>query len=120
MSRTFAVGEDIKENLLGSEPAENNVMFSELSQSRLLFLQSLWIVVPFCVVFYSFLLFDTLGDSKGWKVATAMPAVVAGVVMVVGLLLLLRKRWSNDRDSLKFTGSREPSNDARLTLDFEG
>jgi hypothetical protein len=54
-----------------------------------MFVNSVWIVLPFTVVFYSYLLFDILGDDVGWQKAIWLPVTTLAFSVVCGAIYAL-------------------------------
>jgi hypothetical protein len=44
-----------------------------------MFVNSVWIVVPFTALFYALFLFDTLGDAVGWRAALWAPLLMCSL-----------------------------------------
>ncbi len=58
------------------------VISADVLHVKQMFLNSMWMVVPFVVVFYSFLLFDILGDEVGWSRAIWMPVTLVCISLL--------------------------------------
>jgi hypothetical protein len=58
---------------------------ADCSGARVMFLQSLWMAAPFTLLFYSFLLFDILGDTLGYKRAVWLPLGLVSAPLLVWL-----------------------------------
>eukprot|EP01034_Spumella_vulgaris_P025003 gene25003-31406_t len=61
----------------------------DCSGARAMFLKSLWIAAPFALLFYSFLLFDILGDEVGWKQAVWLPVAIVMFSVILWLTVRL-------------------------------
>ena len=86
-----------------------------VNQARSLFLRSVGIIVPYCVVFFSFLLFDTLGAAEGWQVAISMPVTIVVVTMVLWCV----SHYCTQTGRVLSNNEEASGNDGRLTLDFD-
>jgi hypothetical protein len=106
---------------------------NQCSEAAKLFVNSVWIVVPFAALFYSLFLFETLGDSVGWRAALWAPLFMCSLPLFLRLIYTLNRRVrmangerrfretiSTDRRSLQYTTDYGPfhinDKDSRLSL----
>jgi hypothetical protein len=75
-------------------PALMSVVEGECSGAASLFVNSVWIVVPFTALFYALFLFDTLGDAVGWRAALWAPLLVCTLPLFARLVYTVSLRVS--------------------------
>ncbi len=61
--------------------------------AKRMFLSSVWMAVPFAVVFYSFLLFDILGDEVGWQRAIWMPTTIIATTTALWIVVQVGRKY---------------------------
>ena len=71
-------------------------LFRDCKPLEEMFMFGVWFVVPFVVIFYALLVFDTLGDAVGWKLALWAPILVCCFPVTLRLCFVIRRKWHDN------------------------
>jgi hypothetical protein len=89
-----------------------------------MFINSVWIVVPFTTLFYALFLFDTLGDAVGWRAALWAPLLMCSLPLFFRLMYTISQRagaaYGRRRTKRRVSKSHKYEPLQRFAEDLEG